>query len=149
MNKNIKFAIVVSEFNKEISKNLISGATGKFIELGLDDSNYKIFTVPGAFEIPGLVKQILSKNQNAYDVIVTLGCIIKGETAHFEYISSSVFNALSELVIDEQTKIPIILGILTTYNYEQALERSDPDKKNKGAEVILAAYNSVENFKDI
>ena len=149
MNKNIKFAIVVSEFNKEISKNLINGATGKFIELGLDDSNYKIFTVPGAFEIPGLVKQILSKNQNSYDAIVTLGCIVKGETAHFEYISSSVFNALSELVIDEQTKIPIILGILTTYNYEQALERSDPDKKNKGAEVILAAYNSVENFKNI
>ena len=109
----------------------------------------KFLLFTGAFEIPGLVKQILSKNQDAYDVIVTLGCIIKGETAHFEYISSSVFNALSKLVIDEKTKIPIILGILTTYSYEQALERSDPNKKNKGAEIILAAFNSVENFKNI
>ena len=149
MNKNIKFAIVVSEFNKEVSENLINGSTNKLIELGLSEKNYKIFTVPGAFEIPGLVKQILSKNQDSYDVIVTLGCIIKGETAHFEYISSSVFNALSKLVIDEKTKIPIILGILTTYSYEQALERSDPNKKNKGAEIILAAFNSVENFKNI
>ena len=79
----------------KLQKNLINGSTDKIIELGLSDSNYKIFTVPGAFEIPGLVKQILSKNQNSYDAIVTLGCIVKGETAHFEYISSSVFNALS------------------------------------------------------
>ena len=145
-----KIAIIIANYYKEISDGLISGAARVLISHGMRDqlNNNKIY-VPGAFEIPGLVKQILSKNQDAYDVIVTLGCIIKGETAHFEYISSSVFNALSKLVIDEKTKIPIILGILTTYSYEQALERSDPNKKNKGAEIILAAFNSVENFKNI
>ena len=112
MNKNIKFAIVVSEFNKEVSQNLIHGSTNKLIELGLSEKNYKIFTVPGTFEIPGLVKQILRKNQDSYDVIVTLGCIIKGKTAHFEYISSSVLNTLSHLAVDEKTKIPDYLKII-------------------------------------
>ena len=147
MNKNIKFAIVVSEFNKEVSENLINGSTNKLIELGLSEKNYKIFTVPGAFEIPGLVKQILSKNQDSYDVIVTLGCIIKGETAHFDYISSSVTQSLSHISI--YSNIPIIFGILTTYTYEEAFERAHPLKKNKGGEVMSTLLKTMETYNKI
>ena len=147
MNKNIKFAIVASEFNKEISQNLINGATGKFIELGLDDNNYKIFTVPGAFEIPGLVKQILSKNQNSYDAIVTLGCIVKGETAHFEYISAEVSRGLADVM--QQTGVPLGFGVLTTYTTEQALERSKGDASNKGYEATASAIEMASLLKQL
>ena len=147
----MKIAIIVSEFNNIITGNLIQGAIEELAESGYNDDNYNIFHVPGAFEIPGLAKQILANSQEDYNAIVTLGCIIKGETAHFEYISASVFNSLSQLSIDANTKIPIILGVLTAYNHQQALDRSDLilGKKNKGAEVMSAALKSIENYKKI
>ena len=145
----MKIAIIASEFNKKITDNLIDGAILELKNHGYDDSNYEIFYVPGAFEIPSMASNVLNQYQSTFDAIVTLGCIIKGETAHFEYISSSVFNALSKLSIDKNTNIPIILGILTTYNINQAIDRSDLKNKNKGAEVIQAALKSIENFKNI
>jgi len=145
----MKIAIVVSRFNEKITNNLLEGSLLQLEESGYARNDTEIFYVPGAFEIPGLVKQILNSAQKQYDAIVTLGCVIKGETAHFEYISSSVMNALSELSIHKNTKIPIILGVLTTYNLKQAKDRSDINKKNKGAEVMSAALESIENYKKI
>jgi len=75
--------------------------------------------------------------------------VIKGETAHFEYISSSVTDSISQISIDRDTDIPIIYGILTTYDYDQALERSNPLKKDKGGQVMEAAINTIKTFKDI
>ena len=75
--------------------------------------------------------------------VLALGCVIKGETAHFEYISSSVSNAISKISYHEKTKIPIIFGILTTYTYDEALSRSHPLKKNKGAEVMNALLQTM------
>ena len=146
----MKIAIVASEFNKEITDQLIFGAIEEFKNNGFDSSeSFDFFYVPGAFEIPSIVKNILEKKQSDYDSIITFGSIIKGDTAHFEFISSSVFNSLSSLSIDTNTKIPILLGILTTYDYSQAVERSDPNKKNKGAEVMKAALQSIEIFRKI
>ena len=146
----MKIAIVASEFNKKITDQLIFGAKEEFKNNGFDFSeSFDFFYVPGAFEIPSIVKNILEKKQSDYDCIITFGSIIKGDTAHFEFISSSVFNSLSSLSIDTNTKIPILLGILTTYDYSQAVERSDPNKKNKGAEVMKAALQSVEIFRKI
>tara|TARA_B110000014_G_C19824683_1_gene427820 strand:+ start:90 stop:539 length:450 start_codon:yes stop_codon:yes gene_type:complete len=144
-NKTYKIAIVISEFNKVISDNLLKGATDKYNLLCSNISNLEIYKVPGAFEIPGLVTLLLD-NSN-YDAIVTLGNIIKGETAHFDYISQSVTNAISE--ISCRSKIPIIFGVLTTYNYEQALERSDCNKKDKGGEVMLAAFSTIDTYSSI
>ena len=139
----MKIAIVLSEFNEKISKNLLEGAIfcyeKKYSEL-------EIWKVPGAFEIPGVVQELLNNNHNL-DAIVTLGCVIKGETAHFEYISSSVTDSISEL--STKSNIPIIYGILTTYDYEQALERSDPQKKDKGGEVMQAAIDTVKTYRNI
>ena len=145
----MKIAIVLSEFNDEISSNLLEGARTSFNNiLNEKDNSLELYRVPGAFEIPSAVKQLL-KNKNNLDAIVTLGCVIKGETAHFEYISSSVTDSISQISIDSDTNIPIIYGILTTYDYDQALERSNPLKKDKGGKVMEAAINTIKTFKDI
>ena len=141
----MKIAIVLSEFNDDISKGLLTGAKACYDKV-FKDNNLVVYKVPGAFEIPSTVKQLL-KNHKDFDAIVTLGCVIKGETAHFEYISSSVTDSISRLSIKAQ--IPIIYGILTTYNYEQAIDRSDPLKKNKGGEVMEAAISTVKTYQNI
>ena len=96
--------------------------------------------------MPAVVKQLL-KNRKKLDAVVTLGCVIKGETAHFEYISSSVTDSISRMSI--KSDIPIIYGILTTYDYNQAFERSNPNKKDKGGEVIEAAIDTIKTYRDI
>ena len=144
-NESFKIAIVVSQFNEAISNNLLIGATKKFNSLSSKKNNLKIYKVPGAFEIPGIINLIL-KNNN-FDAIIALGNIIKGETAHFDYISSAVTNSISE--ISCRSQIPIIFGILTTYNYEQALERSDCKKKDKGGEVMSAAFSAINAYNSI
>ena len=115
---------------------------------GSKDTSLTIFKVPGAFEIPSVVSQIL-KNNSIYDAIVTLGCVIKGETAHFEYISASVTDSISQISIHKKTSIPIILGVLTTYDYVQALGRSRPKDKDKGGEVMQAAIDTIKTFNKI
>ena len=142
-----KIAIVISQFNKEISDNLLEGALDEYDHIFEDSrSNIDIFDVPGAFEIPGTIMKIL-KNNKKYHAIITLGNVIKGETAHFEYISSSVTDSIS--AISRQSNIPVIYGILTTYNYEQALERADSNKKNKGGEVMDTAFKTILAYNKI
>ena len=145
-NKDLKVVIVISTFDDLISNNLLEGATNKFIDLGGDNKNLSIVSVPGAFEIPGAVTQVLNSKKDI-NAIVTLGCVVKGETAHFEYISSSVTDSLSQ--ISTNAKIPIIYGILTTYNYEQALKRADKNKKDKGGEVMEAAFKTIGAYNQI
>ena len=97
----MKIAIIASMFNEDISNNLIWGAVKCYKDiLEKDLDNAHIFKVPGAFEIPYLVKKIINDPLNDFDAIVTLGCVIKGETAHFEYISESVTNAIMQLNLD-------------------------------------------------
>ena len=119
--------IIASTFYPELSNELIKGAKKE-----LDDDISVIIKVPGAFEIPGMVKQII--DNYSPDLIITLGVLIKGETNHFEYISESISNSISQLTIT--SKIPIIFGVITALNYEQASERALISKKNKGAEVM-------------
>tara|TARA_Y100001970_G_C14206533_1_gene844354 strand:- start:1008 stop:1448 length:441 start_codon:yes stop_codon:yes gene_type:complete len=141
----MRIAIVSSMFNEEISNNLISGAMQCYNDItnqDFDKSN--IFKVPGAFEIPFLVKKLLSTSSNNFDAIVTLGCVIKGETAHFEYISESVTRAIMELNLNRSFDIPIIYGVLTAYYYEQALNRCLNDKTNKGYEVMESAIKMID-----
>ena len=111
----------------ELSNELIKGAKKE-----LDDDISVIIKVPGAFEIPGMAKQII--DNYSPDLIITLGVLIKGETNHFEYISESISNSISQLTIT--SKIPIIFGVITALNYDQASERALISKKNKGAEVM-------------
>ena len=145
----MKIAIVISQFNKEISQNLLKGALHTYKKNKYDLNNISIFEVPGAFEIPYFVKKLIVQKTVNYEAIITFGSIIKGETAHFEYISKSVTDKIMNLSVNNSSNIPILYGILTTYNYNQALERSLINKKNKGGEVMEAALDLVKSINDL
>ena len=135
----MKICIIVSNFYPKISTMLIEGAVSKLKKNKIPD--YKIITVPGTFEIPVVVSNLINK----YDAFVTLGCVIKGETSHFHYLCSSVINALTNLSI--KSKKPIGNGILTCDNKKQAIERADPNKNDKGGDAVNAAISAFNAIK--
>ena len=136
--KNKNIYIVASTFYEELIDQMIKGATEE--NNGMNDLN--IIKVPGAFEIPGMVNCVI-ENQNP-DLIIALGVLIKGESDHFEYISSSVSNSISRLSI--KNTIPIIFGVLTVHNMEQAIERTYVSKKNKGGEAMKTGLEMLRLY---
>ena len=135
----MKVCIIVSNFYPKISKLLINGAVLKLKKNKI--SNFQIITVPGTFEIPVVVSNLIDK----YDAFIVLGCVIKGQTPHFHYLCTSVINALVNLSIN--TKKPIGNGILTCDNKQQADIRANPDKKDKGgaaADAIISVFNIIK-----
>ena len=137
-----KILLVVANYYQDIADDLIKGASQYLEEkevFGDTDIHidYSIHKVPGAFEIPFMI----SRSSNLYDGFVALGCIIKGQTYHFEIISNEVTRKLMDLSIDIDK--PIGFGILTCQNKEQAKERSDPTKGNKGAEAARGCISSM------
>lgn len=140
-NKKYSIVIVVSEFNKSVSEALLDGAKRAFHDCGGGD--LKIFRVPGAFEIASAVK--VSANKLKPDAIVTLGCVIRGETKHFDFISSECTRSIQDLTLEFD--IPIMFGVLTTENKQQAIERSL--KKDKGYEVMSGAFQMIKTFEEI
>ena len=139
MMKNKKIYIVASTFYEELINQMIQGATEE--NNGMND--LKLIKVPGAFEIPGMINYII-ENQNP-DLILALGVLIKGESDHFEYISSSVANSISRLSI--KNSIPIIFGVLTVHNMEQAIERAYVSKKNKGGEAMKTGLEMLKLYE--
>lgn len=137
--KSKKIYIVASVFYEELIDQMIKGATEE--NNGMNDLN--IIKVPGAFEIPGMVNCVI-KNQNP-DLVIALGVLIKGESDHFEYISSSVSNSISRLSI--KNTIPIIFGVLTVHNMEQAIERAYVSKKNKGGEAMKTGLEMLKLYE--
>ena len=132
----MKICIIVSNFYPKISKMLINGATSKLNKR--KNYNYKIINVPGTFEIPAVISNLITK----YDAFVVLGCVIKGKTPHFDYLCSSVFNSLINISV--QSKKPIGNGILTCNNKKQAILRADPNKKNKGGDAATAIISLLD-----
>tara|TARA_B100000686_G_C16497731_1_gene815443 strand:+ start:366 stop:815 length:450 start_codon:yes stop_codon:yes gene_type:complete len=140
----MKIALIISKFNySDIVKNLETGAEKCLNENGFDLDKVKKYYVPGSFEIPFMCNKLI-KNKDT-DAIITLGCIIKGETAHFEYISSSSINAIARL--NSMSEIPIMLGIITAYNRQQAEERSSLDFENKHS--INIGYNACKSLLEL
>jgi 6,7-dimethyl-8-ribityllumazine synthase len=144
-NSNIKIAIVVSKFNSSIVDRLYNGAIATFKENEINESEIKVVRVPGAFEIPVAVKTLLDKK--TYDAIITLGVIIRGETPHFEFIANECAHGISRLAIT--SGIPVIFGVLTVNNKDQAMKRSGYEGKNKGNEVAKAALEMIKVLQDI
>jgi len=150
----INAVVILSEFNKDIVENLYKGVQKRFSENALKINEKKIY-VPGAFELPFIAKEIQKKdfdNDKKLNFIITLGCIIKGETAHFDYISNACTNSLANLNL--QSHIPIIFGVITAYNKEQAISRSQTDFKNNdnlniGYNVANAAFKVIESIKKV
>ena len=143
--ENLRLAIVISEFNTMITDSLKKSAIEYFVSQNGKTKNIDIYTVPGAFEIPGSVSQIIKKNKA--DIIVALGCIIKGETPHFDFIATETSRALMKMII--QYDIPIGFGVLTTNDMQQAIERSKDDETNKGREAMLAALDTYKVYNQI
>ena len=133
--------IVVSIFNKPITDGLLKGCIKSLKENGFEESSMKTFHVPGAFELPRKVKNLTENN--SYDCIIALGCIIKGETDHYHYISQAVTNGIMSLTL-EKSSPHIIFGVLTCQNKELAFARSGDNEKNKGYEAGTAAYHQIK-----
>lgn len=144
--KDLRIAIIISKFNKLITENLLKGALKAFENNGLLEDKIEIFYVPGAFEIPTILKKLCKQNieKKRFDGILTIGCIIKGETAHFEYISESVSAHINK--ISYEYEMPTGFCILTCYIPEQAYERSlipANSDNNKGYESALAVLEMI------
>jgi len=135
-----KICIVASNYYSDITLNLCNGSLSTLKKNGINKID-KIF-VPGSFEIP----VIISKNINFYDAFIALGCIIKGKTPHFDFISSAITNAIMEISI--KYKKPIGNGIITCLNKNQAIERSDVNKINKGGEAAIAVLSVLGILKN-
>ena len=129
-----KIGIVVSEWNKDITKNLLSGAINTLIEKGIQKENIIIQWVPGSFELI-YGSKVLSKKK--FDAIIAIGCVIKGETDHYNFICSSVSKGIMELNLI--SSIPIIFCVLTDHNKTQSIDRSGGKYGNKGSESAIAA----------
>ncbi len=130
----IKFGIVVSNWNKNITENLFNGAFDTLLKYGAKENNIKKLEVPGSFELVYGCKKMQNEN---LDVIIAIGCVIKGETDHYDYICSSVSNGIAQLNIIND--IPIVFCVLTDHNIEQSINRSGGKHGNKGVESAIAA----------
>ena len=141
-----KFGIVVSRFNEFISSKLLNGALSCLKKHQCHENNIDIVWVPGAFEIPLLAKRMAQTGR--YDSIICLGTIIRGQTPHFNYVSAEVSKGIGTVSLE--TGIPVIFGVITTDNLEQAIERAGAKSGNKGEDAAMAAIemaNLLEEFK--
>ncbi len=130
----MKFGLVVSTWNKDITDNLRDGAYKTLLKYGAKKSNIKKIDVPGSFELVYGCKKMQNKN---VDVIIAIGCIVKGETDHYNYICQSVSNGISQLNIIND--VPIVFCVLTDHNIQQSINRSGGKHGNKGVESAVAA----------
>lgn len=132
------YSIVYTSWNSQIINDLLQETKKELISQGVPDKNIILKEVPGAFELP-LAAQKCAENSSS---VIALGAIIKGDTPHFDFISSSCIGGLQDVAL--RTNKPIICGVLTTENLDQAQERSDPNQMNKGREFALSAMNMVD-----
>ena len=145
-NTTDKFCIIVSRFNEFISSKLLAGAIDSFVRLGVEENNVDVIWVPGAFEIPLMAKKAAQTKK--YCAIVTLGAVIKGSTSHYDYVCAEVSKGVASVSLSEG--LPVIFGVLTTDNIEQAIERAGTKAGNKGADAAKAAIemtNLIANLK--
>lgn len=140
---NEKFCIVVSRFNEFISSKLLSGAIDELVRHGAKEENITVVWAPGAFEIPVLSKKIAKSG--VYDAIIALGAIIRGATPHFDYVSSEISKGIANVSLE--TGVPVIFGVLTTENIEQAIERAGTKAGNKGSDAAKAAIEMANLVK--
>lgn len=141
----MKFGIVVSEWNASITNALLEGAYNTLLEHGADKDNLMVKHVPGSFELPLGAQFLLESND--FDTIICLGCVIQGETRHFEFICNAVSDGITRVGLDYN--VPVIFGVLTTNTIEQAKERSGGKHGNKGSEAALTAIKMVKLGQDL
>ena len=137
--KDLKIAIVVSRFNDFITTRLLEGAKDTLIRHEVVDTNIDVAYVPGAFEIPLVAKKLAQKGE--YDAVITLGCVIRGATSHYDYVCNEVAKGIAHVSLE--TGIPVMFGVVTTENIEQAIERAGTKAGNKGYDCAMGAIEMV------
>ena len=140
-----KFGIVVSRFNDFITSRLLDGALDALSRHGVKEEDVEVIKVPGAFEIPIAAKKISQAEK--HDAVICLGAVIRGATPHFNYVSAEASKGIAATAYE--APIPVLYGVLTTDNLEQAIERAGAKSGNKGWETALAAIEMVNLFKQI
>tara|TARA_B100001013_G_scaffold147458_2_gene87342 strand:+ start:751 stop:1218 length:468 start_codon:yes stop_codon:yes gene_type:complete len=141
----MRFGIVVAEFNDFITLKLLDGAKSTLLENGVLESDITIAKVPGSFEVPVVADGMASSGN--YDAVICLGAVIKGETDHYEYVSQGAAEGISRVALDNQ--IPVMFGVLTTHNVEQALDRCGGPKGNEGESCAISAIKTVNVLNQI
>jgi len=141
--KGLKFGLVVSRFNDFINERLLEGALDALTRNGAGEKDLSIVKVPGAFEIPLAAKKMA--NSGTYDAVICLGCVIRGDTPHFEYISAEVAKGIAKVSLE--SGVPVSFGVITADNLEQAIERAGTKAGNKGWDAALAAIEMINLFK--
>jgi len=130
-----KFAIVVATFNEEVTGRLLMACLNELNREGIAEKAVEVVRVPGAFELPLVARTLASTNQ--FDAVICLGAVIRGDTSHFEYICAEVTRGIGQAALE--TGIPVIFGVLTTENEDQAQERADPKQFNRGGSAAQTA----------
>jgi 6,7-dimethyl-8-ribityllumazine synthase len=143
--QEFRFAIVASRWNDFISSRLVDGALDAFERLGVTEENIEIYKVPGAFEIPLLAQKLAASEKFA--AVVCLGTIIRGQTPHFEYIAGEVARGIGQAAL--QTGVPVVFGVITADNMDQAIERAGVKLGNKGFEAATTAVELANLYKAV
>lgn len=143
--EGLKIAIVASRFNEFIVSKLVSGALDGLRRHGVKDDDIELTWVPGAFEIPLLAKKLAVSDK--YDAVICLGAVIKGATSHYDYVCAEVSKGVASVSLS--TEKPVIFGVVTTDNIEQAIERAGTKAGNKGYDAALSAIEMANLLKNI
>jgi len=143
--KGLKFGIVVARFNEFISGKLLTGCLDGLKRHGTDDKNIDVVWSPGSFEIPLLARKLAKTGK--YNAVICIGAVIRGATPHFDYVAAEVSKGIA--LVGLESEIPVIFGVLTTENIEQAIERAGTKSGNKGFDAALTAIEMVNLVKEI
>ena len=135
-----RVAVVVSRYNELVTERLLDGARARLAELGVDAASVDVVWVPGAFELP--LAAAAAAATGRYRAIVALGCVIRGETAHFDYVAGEAARGLQSVALSY--RVPLGFGVLTTETFEQAMDRAGGAAGNKGAEAAETALRMVD-----
>ena len=143
--RGTRFGIIVARFNSFISERLLEGALDTLMRHGADNANIEVVRVPGAFEMPLALKAMAESKK--YDALIALGCVIRGETPHFEYVAGECSRGVAQ--VSMQYNLPVGFGVLTVDTIEQAIERAGAKAGNKGADAALTVIEMVNLLKKL
>jgi len=143
--KGLKFGVVVSRFNEFITSKLLEGTIDGLKRHGAEDTDIEVAWVPGAFEIPLIADQMAASRK--YDAVIALGCVIRGSTTHYDYVCNEVSKGVAQAALRHQ--MPVIFGVITTENIEQAIERAGTKSGNKGYEAAVSAIEMANLMKQL
>ena len=143
--RGTRFGIIVARFNSFISERLLEGALDALTRHGADAANIEVVRVPGAFEMPLVLKAMAESKK--YDALIALGCVIRGETPHFEYVAGECSRGVAQVSL--QYHLPVGFGVLTVDTIEQAIERAGAKAGNKGADAALTVIAMVNLLKKL